>query len=44
MIHVFVCYVPGCNNAGILYRMEDSNGSAVCGGCGDLLTGELESE
>lgn len=42
MITLFVCQDTECRNFGIVYRMEDANPTAVCGGCQQTLIGTLE--
>lgn len=42
MITLFVCDVTECRNVGVVYRMEDANPVAVCGGCQKTLIGTLE--
>lgn len=44
MITLFECTEASCPNVGIVYRMEDSNPTAMCGGCGATLTGTPETK
>ncbi len=44
MITQFVCVDDECPNKGIVYRMEDANPVAVCGGCKQDLIGKPEQE
>jgi hypothetical protein len=44
MITQFICEAEGCPNEGILYRMEDANPTAMCGGCKKTLIGTIEQE
>lgn len=40
----FTCNAEGCPNEGIVYRMEDSELTANCGGCWASLAGTPEQE
>lgn len=42
MITVFICNEANCPNEGIVYRMEDANAVAMCGGCKAQLIGTPE--
>jgi len=44
MVTVFICNEANCPNEGIVYRMEDANATAMCGGCKQQLNGKQESE
>ena len=44
MIITFICNAEGCPNEGIVYRMEDSELKANCGGCWAPLQGTIEQE
>lgn len=44
MITLFICTDTECPNAGIEYRMEDANPTAMCGGCKKTLIGKPEQE
>ena len=44
MITLFECTADECPNAGIVYRMEDANPTAMCGGCKQTLIGKPEQE
>lgn len=44
MITLFICNEEGCANSGVLYRMEDANPVAICGGCKAVLIGTPEQE
>lgn len=44
MIIQFVCVDDKCPNNGIVYRMEDANSVAMCGGCKQDLIGTPEQE
>ncbi len=42
MITVFICNAAECPNEGIVYRMEDAELEANCGGCWASLAGTPE--
>jgi hypothetical protein len=44
MVTLFICNEVDCPNAGILYRMEDANPTAICGGCKATLNGTIEEQ
>lgn len=44
MITLFICNVEECANSGVLYRMENANPVAICGGCKAELIGTPEQK
>jgi hypothetical protein len=44
MITIFECTADECPNQGVVYRMEDANPTAMCGGCKKTLIGIIEQE